>query len=92
MGKIIKEKQLLNYYIQLEKIAENKEHKAYARMMQKRIEKNSKLSIYKSSKTIFDSKKCMVYENLKEAAKAYNVSYSTIKNNFDQYGFKEIKI
>lgn len=92
MANIIKEKQLLNYYFELEKIAENKEHKAYARMMRKRIEENSKLSIDKSSKPVYDSTRGMLYENLKEAAKAYNVSITTIQNNFEQYGFKRITI
>ena len=78
---------LINYYTKLEQIAIDPKHKAYAGLMLYRLERNIKLSFFKSSKPIYDPSKKKMYENIPHAAKAYGVSESTIERNFEQYGF-----
>jgi len=85
-------RKLIKYYSELEEIATNPKHKAYASLMLYRLNKNVKLSFYKSSKPMYDPKRKKMYENLPHAARSYGVSIATIKANFDQYGFIRIEI
>lgn len=81
---------LINYYTELEQIAIDPVHKAYAGLMLYRLKRDIKLSFFKSSKPIYDPSKKKMYENIPHAAKAYGVSNSTIERNFEQYGFVRI--
>jgi len=85
-------RKLINYYTELEQIAMDPKHKAYASLMLDRLEKNITLSFYKSSKPIYDTKRKKMYENLPHAARAYGVSIATIKANFEQYGFIRMEL
>jgi hypothetical protein len=85
-------RKLFEYYSELEKVARNPKHKAYASLMLYRLKKNVKLSFYKSSKPMYDPKRKKMYENIPHAAKSYGVSTATIKANFEQYGFIRIEI
>jgi hypothetical protein len=83
-------RKLIKYYRELEQIAMDPVHKAYAGLMLYRLERNLKLSFFKSSKPIYDPSKKKMYENIPHAARAYGVSDSTIERNFEQYGFVRI--
>ena len=83
-------RKLIKYYRELEQIAKDPVHKAYAGLMLYRLERNLKLSFFKSSKPIYDPSKKKMYENIPHAARAYGVSDSTIERNFEQYGFIRI--
>lgn len=85
-------RKLIKYYSELEQIAMDPKHKAYASLMLYRLERNIKLSFFKSSKPIYDPTRKRMYENIPHAAKAYGVSTTTIQNNFEQYGFIRMTI
>jgi len=75
-------RKLIKYYRELEQIAMDPVHKAYAGLMLYRLERNLKLSFFKSSKPIYDPSKKKCTRTIPHAAKAYGVSESTIERNF----------
>lgn len=92
MPRNITDRELINYYTNVESNAKDPEHKAYARLMIDKITNRQSLNCKTNTSPYFSLETGKIYENIEEAAEELGRAVGSVYSNTKASGLKRIRL
>jgi len=92
MARNITDRELINYYIDVESKAKDLEHKAYARLMIQKIKNKESLNCKNNYTPYFSIETGEIYEDISDAAIALGRTTKSVYSNTKASGLKRIRL